>query len=77
MRGITLSPEQSRRNDRGGINSDVIVLSQRFALPMGEYDISISDGVIAINDSRRRLRETPRLQQIRPEMKLHLEREAG
>jgi hypothetical protein len=77
LKGITLSLEESRRNSRGGINSDVIVLSQRFAVLMGEYNQSISDGVISINEAKRLLRETLELQKILLEMKLHLEEEAG
>jgi hypothetical protein len=77
LKGITLSLEESRRNSRGGVNSDVIVLSQRFAVLMGEYNQSISDGVISVNEAKRLLRETLALQKILLDMKLHLEEEAG
>lgn len=78
LRGVTLSLEQSLRNDRrGGVNGDVITLSQRFAMLMAEYHQSISDGVISINEAKRLLRETVELQRILVEMKLHLEEEAG
>ncbi len=78
LRGVTLSLEQSPRNDnRGGVNGDVITLSQRFAMLMAEYHQSISDGVISINEAKRLLRETLELQRILIEMKLHLEEEAG
>jgi hypothetical protein len=73
MRGITLSYNQDRPNSEGGINSDVIKLSQRFALLMGEYNISIEDGVITNNEAKRLLRETTALQKVLLEMKLHLE----
>ena len=76
-RGVTLSLEESRRTNQGGINSDVIVLSQRFAVLMGEYNISISDGVISVNEAKRLLRETLELQRILLEIKLHLEDESG
>lgn len=78
LRGVTLSLEQSLRNDhRGGVNGDVITLSQRFAMLMAEYHQSISDGIISINEAKRLLRETVELQRILVEMKLHLEEEAG
>lgn len=65
-----------RRNDRaGGVNSDVVALSQRFAQLMGEYHISIADGVISANEAKRLLAETLNLQSILVEMKLHLEDE--
>jgi hypothetical protein len=73
MRGITLSYNEDRPNSEGGINSDVIKLSQRFALLMGEYNISIEDGVITNNEAKRLLRETTALQKVLLEMKLHLE----
>ena len=51
LRGITLSHEERGDNAprRGGVNSDVITLSQRFAMLMAEYNLSISDGKISIN----------------------------
>jgi hypothetical protein len=73
MRGITLSYNEDRPNSEGGINSDVIKLSQRLALLMGEYNISIEDGVITNNEAKRLLRETTALQKVLLEMKLHLE----
>lgn len=75
LRGVTLSLEQSRTNSTGKVNSDVIVLSQRFAQLMAEYNQSISDGVISVNEAKRMLRETLALQKILIEMKLHLEQE--
>ena len=73
MRGITMSYKDERPNARGGINSDVIMLSQRFAMLMGEYNMSIEDGVISANEAKRLLRETLALQKVLIEMKLHLE----
>ena len=73
MRGITLSYDGARDNSEGGINSDVIKLSQRFAMLMGEYNISIEDGVISMNEAKRLLRETTALQKVLLDMKLHLE----
>ncbi|MEM8978465.1 MAG: hypothetical protein AAGD04_03215 [Pseudomonadota bacterium] len=77
--GITLSYNENRKNsdDKGGINSDVIQLSQRFAMLMGEYNQSIEDGVITVNEAKRLLRETVALQQVLIEMKLHLEDESA
>ena len=78
MQGITLSYSAERKNDqRGGINSDVIALSQRFAMLMGEYNTSIEDGVISINEAKRLLRETLALQQVLIDMKLHLETDSS
>lgn len=61
----------------GGVNSDVIALSQRFATLMAEYQQSIEDGVITVNEAKRLLQETTRLQQVLVDMKLHLEEESG
>jgi hypothetical protein len=74
MRGITLSVDESRENsESGGINADVIKLSQRFAMLMGEYNQSIEDGVISVNETKRLLLETTALQKVLLDMKLHLE----
>lgn len=74
LRGATMSYDSSGTNsDEGEINTDVIKLSQRFALLMAEYSLSIADGVISINEAKRLLRETTALQQVLIEMKLHLE----
>jgi len=75
LRGITLSMDGDAANSQGRVNTDVIVLSQRFAQLMAEYNLSISDGVISINEAKRMLRETLALQKILIEMKLHLEQE--
>lgn len=78
LRGVTISEDRNRRNsDSGGINADVISLSQRFAMLMAEYNQSIEDGVISINEAKRLLRETLELQKVLVEMKLHLEDESG
>ncbi len=78
LSGITLSYSESRRNDdSGGVNSDVVALSQRFAMLMAEYNQSIEDGVITVNEAKRLLRETLALQQVLVEMKLHLEDESN
>lgn len=77
LRGITLSWDHERRNaETGGVNSDVVMLSQRFAMLMGEYHSAISDGKISINEAKRLLRETLALQQVLIDMKLNLEHEA-
>lgn len=78
LRGITLAYDGSRRNaTSSGVNSDVVVLSQRFAMLMGEYNIAIADGKISINEAKRLLRETLSIQQVLLEMKLNLEDEAS
>lgn len=76
--GLTLSRSEGAKNDPsgGGVNSDVIALSQRFAMLMAEYQQSIEDGVISINEAKRLLRETIALQQVLIDMKLHLEEES-
>ena len=77
LRGITMSYDQEKRNSNaGGVNSDVVVLSQRFAMLMGEYNASIQDGKITINESKRLLAETLAIQRVLLDMKLHLEEEA-
>ena len=78
LKGISLSFDGTRRNadDKGGVNADVIALSQRFAILMAEYQQSIEDGVITVNEAKRLLRETTQLQQVLIDMKLHLEDEA-
>lgn len=77
LRGITMSYDGERKNtESGGVNSDVIALSQRFAMLMAEYNQSIEDGIITINEAKRLLRETLALQHVLMDMKLHLEDEA-
>lgn len=76
MRGITLSYETSRENAEGSINNDVVKLSQRFAMLMGEYNQSIEDGIISVNEAKRLLRETTALQKVLLDMKIHLEEDA-
>ena len=76
LNGGALSYEEgSARNSDGGVNADVVALSQRFAVLMGEYHMSIEDGVISVNEAKRLLRETTALQKVLIEMKLHLEEE--
>ena len=78
LRGVTLSYDQDRKNaGAGGVNSDVVALSQRFAMLMAEYNQSIQDGKITINESKRLLAETLAIQRVLLEMKLHLEEEAS
>ncbi|SLN65405.1 hypothetical protein PEL8287_03604 [Roseovarius litorisediminis] len=78
LKGISLSFDERRRNanEKASVNSDVIALSQRFAMLMAEYQQSIEDGVITVNEAKRLLRETTNLQQVLIDMKLHLEEES-
>ena len=77
IRGITLSHDGPRSNaGAGGVNSDVVALSQRFAMLMAEYNQSIEDGKISINEAKRLLAETLAIQKVLIDMKLHLEDEA-
>lgn len=76
LNGGMLSYGSDRRNaerGNGGVNADVIVLSQRFAILMAEYHQSIEDGVISVNEARRLLAEVLELQKVLVEMKLKLE----
>lgn len=78
LAGVTISYDQQRRNSRSaGVNSDVVALAQRFAMLMSEYNQSIEDGVISVNEAKRLLRETVALQQVLLEMKLNLEDESA
>lgn len=79
VNGLALDFDDARRNSekKGGVNSDVIALSQRFAVLMGEYHIAIDDGVISVAEAKRLLRETTQLQQVLIAMKLHLEEETS
>lgn len=78
LNGGSLSYGAEKRNamrgdNHGNVNANVIALSQRFATLMGEYQISIEDGVISVNEARRLLEETLELQKVLIEMKLRLE----
>lgn len=79
LNGITLSRDDRRPNQArsGGVNSDVIALSQRFAQLMSEYQQAIADGIITINEAKRLLKEAVALQQVLMDMKLSLEREVS
>lgn len=75
--GITLSYDSTKRNSSaGGVNSDVVNLSQRFGMLMAEYNLSIEDGIITVNEAKRLLRETTAMQEVLLNIKLHLEEEA-
>lgn len=77
LNGTSLDFDERRPNSerKGGVNTDVIALSQRFAMLMTEYHTSIEDGVITVNEAKRLLKETTALQQVLVDMKLHLEDE--
>lgn len=79
LRGIGLTFSDGRPNAprSSGVNSDVIALSQRFAMLMAEYQQSMEDGRITVNEAKRLLRETTMLQQVLIDMKLNLEEESG
>ncbi len=77
LHGSTLNKDATPKNSSGGgINADVIALSQRFAMLMSEYQQSIEDGIITVNEAKRLLRETLELQKVLIDMKLHLEDES-
>jgi len=73
LQNLTLEYDTDRDEPSGGLNSDVILLSQRFANLMAEYNHSIADGVISLNEGRRLLDETNALQRVLMDMKLHLQ----
>jgi len=74
LSGITLSRDSGSKNTKeGGVNSDVVALSQRFAMLMAEYHTSMEDGIITVNEAKRLLRETLAIQEVLLSMKLHLE----
>lgn len=73
LQNLKLEYDKERDDRPGGLNSDVILLSQRFANLMAEYNHSISDGVISLNEARRLLDETNALQQVLVDMKMHLQ----
>lgn len=78
LKGIGLEFDDRRPNSErtGGVNADVIALSQRFAMLMAEYQQSMEDGKITVNEAKRLLKETTMLQQVLIDMKLHLEDES-
>lgn len=77
--GSSLHYDERRPNTQrpGGVNGDVIALSQRFAMLMAEYQQSMEDGKITVNEAKRLLKETGMLQQVLIDMKLHLEVDHG
>lgn len=79
LAGAALQYDERRPNTErpGGVNSDVIALSQRFAMLMAEYQQSMEDGKITVNEAKRLLKETTMLQQVLIDMKLHLENDHG
>jgi hypothetical protein len=77
LQQITLSYDATQRNSSGGgVNSNVVTLSQRFGMLMAEYNQSIEDGVISINEAKRLLKETTAMQEILLTIKLNLENES-
>lgn len=77
VNGNSLSSNGNRKRNSESVNSDIVALAQRFALLMGEYNLSIEDGVITANEAKRMLTETLALQKVLVEMKLHLEEETA
>jgi hypothetical protein len=71
---VAYGPRRNAERE-GGVNGEVIVLSQRFAILMAEYHRAIEDGVISVNEARRLLAEVLELQRVLMEMKLKLEAE--
>lgn len=75
LQGISLNYEDRppSSDQKGSLNSDVIAMSRRFAMLMGEHQQSIEDGVISANEAKRLLKDTTMLQKVLIDMKLHLE----
>ncbi len=76
VNGNSLNANENRTRNSDSVNADIVALAQRFAMLMGEYNMSIEDGVITANEAKRMLGETLALQKVLVEMKLHLEEEA-
>lgn len=78
LQNISLSYDDRKPNAprSNGVNSDVIALSQRFAMLMAEYHQSMEDGIITVTEAKRLLKETSMVQQVLIDMKLHLEEES-
>lgn len=75
--GITLSYDKAKKNSpEGGVNADVVNLSQRFGMLMAEYSQAIEDGIITVNEAKRLLHETTSMQEVLLDIKMHLEDEA-
>ena len=79
LSGTSLQYDERRPNEErpGGVNADVIALSQRFAMLMAEYQQSVEDGEITVTEAKRLLKETTLLQQVLIDVKLHLENDHG
>lgn len=75
INGNSLEVDTGRKGNSSSVNTNVVALAQRFAMLMGEYNNSISDGVITVTEAKRMLSETLELQKVLVEMKLHLEDE--
>lgn len=75
LRNIVFDYDKSKAEKGGELNSDVVLLSRRFATLMAEYNDSMSDGIISLNEAKRLLRETSDIQQVLMDIKLHLEHE--
>ena len=73
MQNLKIEHTDDGEDRSGGLNADVIALSQRFATLMGEYNHSIADGIISLNEAKRLLDETNALQKVLMDMKLHLQ----
>ncbi len=76
LRGLQVSYDGKNQRETQGINANVVTLSQRFAQLMAEYNQSIADGVISINEAKRLLAETQDMQRVLVEIKLSLEHNA-
>ncbi len=77
LKMIVFDYDGTKVKQEGALNTDVVRLSQRFATLMAEYNDSIDDGVITLNEAKRLLRETSEIQQVLMAMKLHLEDETA
>lgn len=77
VNGNSLNSNEDRARNSSSVNADIVALAQRFAMLMGEYNLSIEDGVITANEAKRMLSETLALQKVLVEMKLHLEHESS
>jgi hypothetical protein len=74
---LQLDDHRHKRDNSGGVNADIIALSQRFAMLMWEYQQSTEDGQFTVAEAKRLFKEATLVQQVLVDMKLHLEREHG
>lgn len=64
------NPEMAGKN--GAVSSDVIKLSERFAMLMMKYNEAMLDNKISVNEAKSLIREASEIQKVLLEIKLHV-----